>query len=123
MFATCLNCIDGRVQLPIINWIMENYNVKYVDMITEAGMDGYLADKDSNISNILEKVEISIDFHESKNIFITGHYDCAENPVDHITHKNQINTAVERVKNLFPGLTVLGVWVNDEFSVEKIIEI
>ncbi|MEN6292607.1 MAG: carbonic anhydrase [Methanobacterium sp.] len=43
-FATCLNCIDGRVQLPVINWIMKNYNVKYVDMITKAGMDGFLAD-------------------------------------------------------------------------------
>ena len=44
-FVTCLNCIDGRVQLPIINWITTNYDVKYVDMITAPGIDGLMVDK------------------------------------------------------------------------------
>ncbi len=122
MFATCLNCMDGRVQLPVINWIIENYNVKYIDMITEAGMDGYLADERLDINDILKKVEISIDLHKSENIFIVGHYDCAGNPVDDITHKKQIYTAVERIKNIFPDLSVVGMWLNDDFIVEKIIE-
>jgi len=42
--AICLNCIDGRVQLPVIEWIKQNYGVDHVDMITEPGMDGFLAD-------------------------------------------------------------------------------
>lgn len=40
-FATCLNCIDGRVQIPVINWITDNYEIDYVDMVTEAGMMVY----------------------------------------------------------------------------------
>ena len=43
--ATCLNCMDGRVQLPVINWIRENYKIDNVDVITEAGMDGVLANE------------------------------------------------------------------------------
>ena len=58
MFATCLNCMDGRAQLPVINWIMENYDIKYVDMITEAGINGFLADEYLDISEILKKVRI-----------------------------------------------------------------
>lgn len=118
-FATCLNCIDGRVQLPAINWITEKYNVKYVDMITEAGIDGFLADINSDIDNILKKIEISISGHGSENIFVVGHYDCAGNPVDDITHKHHINTAVKRIKNLFPDLNVIGLWINENFTVEK----
>ena len=38
-FGTVLNCIDGRTQIPVINWIKENFNVEYVDLITEPGMD------------------------------------------------------------------------------------
>lgn len=91
-------------------------------MITEAGMDGYLADERLDINDILKKVEISIDLHKSENIFIVGHYDCAGNPVDDITHKKQIYTAVERIKNIFPDLSVVGMWLNDDFIVEKIIE-
>jgi len=123
MFATCLNCIDGRVQLPVINWIMGNYSIKYVDMITEAGMDGYLAGKYSNITDILKKVEISINLHGSKNIFITGHHDCAGNPVDDTTHEKQITAAVYLIKKLFPDLNIIGLWIDDNFTVENIIEI
>jgi hypothetical protein len=47
-FVTCLNCIDGRVQLPAIHWIKANYEVKYIDMINTPGMDGILADRNSN---------------------------------------------------------------------------
>ena len=121
-FATCLNCIDGRVQLPAINWIMENYNVEYVDMITEAGMDGFLADKNSNINSILKKVEISISGHESEDIFVVGHYDCAGNPVDDATHKKHINIAAKLIKDLFYDLNVVGLWINESFIVEKITE-
>ena len=120
-FATCLNCIDGRAQLPVINWITEKCNVKYVDMITEAGMDGFLADENSDITNILKKIEVSISGHGSENIFVVGHYDCTGNPVDDLTHKKQINTAVKRIKNLFPDLNITGLWINENFTVEKII--
>jgi carbonic anhydrase len=123
MFATCLNCMDGRVQLPVIKWIMENYNIKYVDMITEARMDGYLADKDSDTKDILKKVEISINLHESKNIFITGHHDCAGNPIDNTTHKKQITAAVYLIKKLFPDLNIISLWIDDNFRVENIIGI
>ena len=123
MFATCLNCMDGRAQLPVINWIMENYDIKYVDMITEAGINGFIADEYLDISDIIKKVRISIDLHESKNIFIVGHYDCAGNPVDDLTHKKQIKIAVDRIKNIFPDLTMAGLWINNKFLVEKIVEI
>ena len=118
-FATCLNCIDGRVQLPVINWITKNYNVRYVDMITEAGIDGFLADKNSDIHKILKNIEVSISGHGSENIFVVGHYDCAANPVDDLTHKNQINTAVKRIKNIFPDLNVIGLWIDENFTAQK----
>ena len=40
--AVCLNCMDGRAQLPVIEWVKKNCDVEFVDMITEAGMDGFL---------------------------------------------------------------------------------
>lgn len=120
-FAVCLNCMDGRVQLPIINWIKENYDVKYIDMITEAGMDKVLACencKDTN--NILKKIDISIEKHNSSLIFVVGHHDCGGNPVDDETHKKQIRIAVENVKNWRPSINIIGLWVSNKWTVEKI---
>ena len=57
-FITCLNCVDGRVQLPVIQWIKENYNIDYVDMITEAGMDGILAAENSDLERISHIINV-----------------------------------------------------------------
>ena len=44
--------MDGRVQLPVLTWLKSNYPVDFVDVITEAGMDGVLA-KQEDITEIL----------------------------------------------------------------------
>lgn len=121
-FATCLNCIDGRVQIPVIEWITENYGFKYVDMITKPGMDGFLSKKSSDISEIIKEIRITIDVHNSDDIFVVGHYDCAGNPVDENTHKKQIKESVNRIKSIFNDLNVAGLWISDDFSVEPVIE-
>jgi len=121
-FATCLNCIDGRVQIPVIEWINTNYGIKYVDMITKPGMDGFLSEDSSDVSEIIKEIQITIDVHASKNIFIIGHYECAGNPVDGNTHKRQIIKSVERIKSIFNDLNVVGLWVSDNFSVQMVVE-
>ena len=42
-FATSVSCMDGRIQIPLINWIKENFSVDYVDTITEPGIDKLVA--------------------------------------------------------------------------------
>ncbi|MCK4935756.1 MAG: hypothetical protein KAR84_02790 [Elusimicrobiales bacterium] len=121
-FATCLNCMDGRVQEPVIFWIKNNHKVDFVDMITEAGMDGYLSDSNSDISRIKKKVNVSLSREGNINaIFVVGHYDCLGNPVDEKTHKEQINIAVKKVKAWKPEADVFGLWISSEWRVEKIV--
>jgi carbonic anhydrase len=121
-FATCLNCIDGRVQLPVINWITKNFEFDYVDMITEAGIDGLLAENSYNPANVLRKLAISLGQHDSSKIFIVGHYDCTANPVDENMHKIQIKKSVKRIKNYTLACEVIGLWVNKHFEIEIIYE-
>lgn len=122
-FATCLNCMDGMVQLPVIHWIKDNYGADYVDMITEAGMDGVLVSEDFKyMDSLLSKIDISLEKHHSDIIFVVGHYDCGGNPVDDETHKKQISVAVEKVKGLRPSAHVVGLWVSSEWATEKTIE-
>jgi len=114
-FATCLICMDGRVQLPTVLWIKENYKIDYVDIITEVGMDGILVNESVNIDSILQKVDISIDKHKANDIFIIGHYDCAGNPVNEKIHKRHIRKGVERLKILRPSCEVIGLWVSEQW--------
>jgi hypothetical protein len=111
--------MDGRVQLPVINWILARYKIDFVDVITEAGMDGVLC-KQSDISEILRSINVSIKINKSTRLFIVGHHDCRGNPVDIVTHHSQIQKSVDRLKSIFPDHEVIGLWVNNQWQVEII---
>jgi len=119
--ATCLNCMDGRVQLPVINWIKENYSVDFVDVITEAGMDSVLSEQ-KDIAEVLRSIKISVDINKSKRLFVVGHYDCRGNPVEESAHRQQISDAVSRLKAYWPRHEIVGLWVNKAWQVEIVSE-
>ncbi|WP_347861609.1 carbonic anhydrase [Salimicrobium sp. PL1-032A] len=120
-FATAINCMDGRVQLPIIHWMKENYGVEYIDMITEAGPNRVLLQGSSNqLDEIKNKVLVSTEKHDSKVIAIAGHHDCAGNPVDRSQKEKEIKRSVELVEKWDLGVTVLGLFVNENWEVEVV---
>jgi len=116
--AVCLNCIDGRVQLPVIEWIKDNYGALHVDMITEPGMDGYLADYDNPIDDIIRKAKVSIDKNGASVLFLAGHHDCKGNSVEEAIHKEHIKKSAERIKSEIAGVEIIGIWVNDKWIIE-----
>ena len=119
--ATSLNCMDGRVQLPVIAWVKANYPVNFVDVITEAGMDGVLAEQ-KDISEILRSIKVSVTLNKSTRLFVVGHHDCRGNPVDEKRHHENITAAVKRLRPLWPAQEVVGLWVNDQWQVKQIKE-
>jgi carbonic anhydrase len=121
-FVTCLNCMDGRAQLPVINWIQKEHDAGYIDMITEAGMDGFIASQYVLPSGFVNKINISVQKHKSNLIFIVGHHDCGGHPVKKEIHLQHINQAVEKIKNLKPNCTVIGLWLSEDWEIEKLNE-
>ena len=117
--ATSLNCMDGRVQLPVLTWIKANYPVDFVDVITEAGMDGVLA-KQEDISEVLRSIKVSVNINQSTRLFVIGHHDCRGNPIDQKVHRKEIAAAVKRLKPLWPAQEIIGLWVNDQWQVELV---
>ncbi|MDP8266564.1 MAG: carbonic anhydrase [Candidatus Aceula meridiana] len=115
--ATCLNCMDGRVQLPVLYWIREKYHIDFVDVITEAGIDKIIALQE-NIDEIIRSIEISVNTNKSSRIFVVGHYDCKGNSVDKKTHHEHILKSVKRLKTLWSEFEIIGLWVNSHWQVE-----
>jgi carbonic anhydrase len=118
--AVCLNCIDGRVQIPVIHWIKQHCQVDHVDMVTEPGMNGLLANEDHPIESIIKKLRLSIDNNNARVIVIVGHYDCRGNPVIEALHREQIRLAVERVQKAFGAFDLIGLWVNEKWKAERV---
>ena len=66
-FGTALNCIDGRTQLPETEWIKAHYQLDYVDLITEPGMDPVLShDSPGEIARLREITIVSLTAHSSQ---------------------------------------------------------
>ncbi len=121
-FCTSIHCMDGRIQEPIIQYLKENYNITYVDTITEPGPNKILAEKENktSVNSILERIKISINNHDSKLIVVSGHYDCAGNPVDEEIQKSQIKDSIQFLKINYTDIEIIGLWINKNWQVNKI---
>ena len=120
-FGTTINCMDGRTQRPVSDWIKKNYSVDYVDTITEPGSDKtLLGDNSEKTEQIKSKVNISINAHKSSVIVIAGHHDCAGNPVSKEEHLSQIKKSAEIIKSWNLPVKVFGVWVNDKWEIDQV---
>ncbi len=121
-FATAINCMDGRVQMPVTEWVKNEHRVDYVDMITEPGPNKILAEMKDTIvlESIRRKVEISVSKHASRIIVVVGHHDCAGNPAPEDEQLEQIRGAIETVKSWNFDVKVIGLWVDKSWTVHEV---
>ena len=119
IFATAINCIDGRVQIPVIEWLRKQYGVDYVDMITAPGPERLLTEaKNTTACALIRKhLEISINRHNTKLVAVAGHHGCAANPASKETQTEQIRMGVKSVEAWKLDVTVIGLWVDKNWEV------
>jgi len=121
-FCTVVNCMDGRVQLPVIRYLMDRFGAAFVDSVTEAGPICCLAEPAASDakSSILRRVGVSVNAHGSRAVAIVAHADCAGNPLCREEQLKQLAAAVAEVNRAFPQVTVLGLWVSDAWVVSEV---
>ncbi len=124
MFATAINCMDGRTQLPVIEWMLKEQHVEHVDMVTEAGPNRILAENNDAllINSIRNRVELSVNKHGSKLIAIVGHHDCAGNPADKDEQLRQLQAAARLVQKWGLQAKLVLLWVNEDWRVSAVEE-
>jgi len=122
-FVTAINCMDGRVQMPVLEWMRREYGADYVDMVTEAGPNRTLAEgqSSSDAISIRRRVEISVVKHASNVVAVVGHHDCAGNPAPAETQIKQIRASVEAVSSWGLRARVIGLWVDDQWNIHKVV--
>lgn len=111
-FFTSIGCMDGRVQEPIAEYGLQNFDAIYPDTITDAGLVAKLAKSNSGddyFESIKEKLQISVEKHKSLGIIVHGHQKCAGNPVDDEVHKKDILKAAEKVREMLSERVVMVV--------------
>ncbi|MDP8299548.1 MAG: hypothetical protein P9L88_06580 [Candidatus Tantalella remota] len=118
-FATAINCMDGRIQRPVIKFLLENYDVDYVDMITEMGPNKILAEgqEEDTIASFKKKVAVSVEKHGSTLIAVAAHHDCAGNPASDDIQKKQLLKSIKVVTSWgFPVKKIIALWLDEKFT-------
>jgi hypothetical protein len=121
-FATVINCMDGRTQLPVIDYMKTKFNVDYVDVITEPGPVKMIAEQRSvfQVHSIQQRVMISQEKHGSKHLALVAHHDCAGNPVEKSKQIDQLRMALNSLQLWgFKG-SVVGLWVDENWAVQEV---
>jgi len=121
-FCTAINCMDGRVQLPVISYLKQRFLVDHVDMITEPGPVRLLgSDLESEGSvSVLRRVEVSARAHGSKAIAVVAHGDCAGNPVSDAEQRGQLERSVALLRERCPSSEVIGLWIDESWKVREL---
>lgn len=121
-FCTVINCMDGRVQLPVFTYLQKRFDASYVDTVTEAGPVRLLATSpETNAARSMHRrLQVSIDSHGSRQIAVVAHADCAGNPGSEAEQARQLRNAVEILEARYPGCEVIGLWVDEQFAVREV---
>lgn len=121
-FAAAVNCMDGRVQLPVIHFLKDRFGVSFIDTITEPGPNRILAVQDdpTKLSSILARLQISIEKHGSRQIAVIGHHDCAGNPASTDEQIRHIQKAVVFLRRQYPIAEIIGIWIDQNWKINEI---
>ncbi len=121
-FCTVINCMDGRTQLPVNEYLRRQMNVDFVDTITEPGPVRILAEQQNSplAQSIQNRIEISVGKHKSKSVAIVAHCDCNGNPLEKDQQLEQLEKATKWLTEKYPDVQILGLWVDSSWSVTQI---
>lgn len=121
-FCTAINCMDGRVQLPVIHYLRQRFGVDYVDTITEPGPNRILAEgtPPERLQSILERLRISVENHGSRSIAVVGHHDCAGNPAPREQQLKHLQQALAFLRERYPDMQIIALWVDNNWQVQEV---
>ncbi len=113
-FCTVFDCMDGRCQGIVGEWVRKNFGVEYPDTITVAGIDGVVVKDAAECERIMGLARISAEVHGAKQAAIAGHSCCAGFPVSDDEHKSAIMDAAKKISDSGMYQTVVGLFVSVE---------
>lgn len=120
-YSVAINCVDGRVQRPVLRWMQRELPGDLVHSVTEPGPDAALAEGDG-ARRIRPIVELLTGNTAVEAIAVAAHHDCLGNPVDEAKHRAQVRRAVDEVTSWGLVDRVLGLWVDEAWEVSVVRE-
>jgi hypothetical protein len=121
-FGTVINCTDGRVQYPVLDYLKKTSDIEFFDSANEAGPLKTLTKKSDKcrLITLKEQIRTSLEEHGSKFIALVGHHDCTDNPGGRAFQEEQMDISLDYLQRSFGSeITYVGLYVNEDWEVEE----
>lgn len=112
--------MDGRIQRKVSDYLLTVFGVRNLDTITAAGMIRHVAADTDRTAMVLGDLDVSVAHHDSQDIAVVAHHDCAGNPTSDKVQRDQILEAMTRMRHRYPDSEVVGLWIDRNWTVERI---
>ena len=113
--------MDGRIQTRTIDQVMTRFGVRYVDNITSTGavqhLDGTVT---ATGEALLQSLSVSRQAHETTQVAVVAHTDCAGNPVPDAKQKEQLRNAAVIVAERFPDMEIITLFFDPRIGFERV---
>ncbi len=121
-FCTAINCMDGRIQLPVISFLKAKFGVDFVDVISVPGPNKILSEglDIQTIERLKKCVVISVKKHGSMVVAVSAHEDCAGNPVGKQVQLKELLCSVKVVKSWNFDVKLVALWVDKNWETTEI---
>lgn len=115
IYGTLVNCIDGRAQIPAITYLQKQYDLDFVDVITEEAPIQLLSKEQFSFraAEVIARVRVSRQQHQSNLIAIVAHYDCSCNLCGISGQVEQLFQSMQVLGEEFPQCVIIGLWVDE----------
>ena len=112
--GTVINCIDGRVQGVVTDFLRKRWNVEYVDVITEVAPERVLAERTDSrvVARLRSHVLNSLKQQHSPRLALAAHNDCESNPVPEDVQRGHLEAAIAWLATEFKQAEVIGLWID-----------
>ncbi len=109
-----INCIDGRVQGVVTDYLCKRWHVEYVDVITEVAPERLLAELTDRprVAHLRSSILSSLRQQASPRLALAAHSDCESNPVPEAVQREHLEAAVAWLMAEFEQAEVIGLWVD-----------
>ncbi len=114
--GTLVNCIDGTVQLSAIDFAKKTWNVKWVDVITDAAPEKILSEAQDReqVDHIHDNIRVSLSNQQTKRLAVVSHSGCDINKVSDDRKIEMLRRAVDHLRSKYADADVMGIWVDGE---------
>jgi len=125
-YATAITCMDGKGQGLVKNYIIEHYNIDWVDLITHSGANKILAENFNTpiVAGMRENLGNSVfSSHKSKLIAIVGHSGCLVNKAGKNEQIIQLRECEKRIRSWGFGVKekiILLFWTKNPRTIQRV---